>query len=769
MLLYPAVMKRYLFLLLWPMAAAAQTLHPLPEPTAPPSPKSYVLHVTDWLNQQPEALQALADFHRRKALGLLSATPTIQAPPNIGDRQNFKVRNFTNGTLENRLFELRAIEARFYLWVEVASLDSGYVDNVKLEALRRALAEATPSGSYNPNQGIIANNEEVFGSPPNVDKDGKTDVLLVDIRDGWNPESGGGFIAGFVYSGDLVPFGNNRDVLYLDTYPSLSQGFPLEQLLATAAHEYQHLIHFNYDQQELTFVNEGLSEWAEILNGYSRRPMRYLSDVKRYNVELFRWSENQSLAVLDDYERAGLFTTYLEERLGALATGAITRDLASGLPGYRNALNSISLDFSDFLVDFHTANFLNDPSLNPAYGYSRAAFQDLRAAPAVVYDGRIATQTPDTTITVQGGGVQYLVWTYVKDFTVTLSGTNFAVRAVRYPPNSAPVVESLSGGSVTFSGVYNRVVLIVVCPTTGATSQITYRASWSAERTFTPQLAQYDNGQARTPFALSGGLELLTRFENPRPGYTLLGRVRLPLYFYSQFQNGPPSTAPRDFTLTVRAAQPDGTPGNLLFEQTFNDPRPYQPVTSLTLAFAEIDLFPYADQMGNLPNTFFIGYRDAGSDTNQVVLVTAAYTVENRSFIGPRRDGSWLPLWETRLSNDSLLTNRIIPIRVEFLISDWPVLAEEPPTLATAPRLEAPYPNPFRHEAVLRYHLPKTGPVRLSVYDLLGRQVAVLVDEPRLAGTHVVRLNAERWASGVYLCVFEAEGQRYIQRLYVVH
>ena len=761
-------MRRTLFLLLlfWPLATLAQDVLPL---TLPPKPESYILHVTDWLNQQPEAVQARIDFHRRKALGLLPSTPAIQAPPTIGERRNFKVYNFTTQSLENRLFELRAIESRFYLWVEVASLDSGYVDNTKLETLRLALAERTPVGSYNPSQGIIANNEEVFGNPPNVDGDGKTDVLLVDIRDGWNPESGGGFIAGFVYSGDLSSLGNNRDVLYLDTHPSLTRGFPITQLLSTAAHEYQHLIHFNYDLNELTFVNEGLSEWAEVLNGYDRRPMRYLSAVSRYNVSLFRWSNNQDLAVLDDYERAGLFTTYLEERLGPLRTGAITRDRLAGVAGYQNVLNAAGLSLTQVLTDFHIANFLNDRGLNPAYGYSRTTFQDLGAAPSVVYNGRLGTQTRDTTITIESGAAQYLVWRYVRDLTINFRGTGVATYAIRYPQSRGPIVEALSSPPFTFSGVYDRVVLVVVCTTLTAGVTVTYSANWSTDQTFTAQTTQYDNGQAASPFVLGGGFEFLTRFENPRPGYTLVGRVLLPLYFFNQFSNSDlPSTAPRDFTLTLRTAHPDGTPGSLIFEQTLNDPRPYQPVTSLTLDFAEIDLFPYAAQIGSLPEVFFVGYRDAGSDSNQIVLATANYTVENRSFIGPRSDGSWLPLWETRLRDGTQLNNRVIPIRVEFLLSDQPFPTQEMPGPPAVLQLEPPYPNPFRGETLLRYHLPQAAAVRLSVYDLLGRRIVVLVDELQAPGTHVVRLDARGWSSGVYFCVLEAGNARRIQRLQVI-
>lgn len=759
-----------LFFLLLSSAVAAQSLQPLSTRSATPKPNSYILHVTDWLNQQPEARQALLDFHQRKAKGLLPVYPTLQAPPQVGDRRSFKVYNFETRQTELREFELRIIEARFYLWAEVASLDSGWVAPEKLEALRVALASTTPNGSINPNQGIIANNENIFGAPPNVDGDGKIDVLLVDIRDGWNPETDGGFVGGFVYSGDLSLLGNGnlRDILYLDTNPSLSTNRPLASLLATAAHEYQHLIHFNYDLDEISFVNEGLSEWAEVINGYSRRAMRYLGDASRYNVPIFRWSSD-NVNVLDDYERAGLFTTYLEDRIGWQAVGAITRDPSNGNVGYQNALGPQGVSFLQVLLDFHTANFLNNRTVNPAYGYNRLDFQNLSVAPSAVYNGRIATQTPNTTITLQAGGVLYLVWQHVRDLQLSLSGSVLALRALRYPEGGGIIVEDLNPNNAPFifTGTYDQVVLIVMRNATFGSTQVTYSAVWRSEQTFTSQTVQFDNGQAESPFFLSEGLELLTRFENPQPGYALLRRVYLPLYFYSQFRNGPPQTEPRDFTLTIRTALPEGTPGDVLFEQTLNDPRPYQSVTTQTLQFAEIDLFPYAAQIGNLPDVLFIGYRDAGTDTNTIVLATASYTVTNRSFVGPLQ-GSWRALWDITLNDGTTLRNRIIPIRAEFLISSEPVPTEPIADLPRTPALEPPYPNPFRTTTWLRYHIPESGPVRLRVFDLLGRPVATLVDGLQPAGTHTVRLDAGRWSSGLYLCVLEVGAQRHVQRLQVV-
>ena len=61
------------------------------------------------------------------------------------------------------------------------------------------------------------------------------------------------------------------------------------------------------------------------------------------------------------------------------------------------------------------------------------------------------------------------------------------------------------------------------------------------------------------------------------------------------------------------------------------------------------------------------------------------------------------------------------------------------------------YPNPFNPTTVIRYQLPVDNSVKLVVYDVLGREVAVLVNEHKPAGSYSVQFNASGVASGVYL------------------
>ena len=80
----------------------------------------------------------------------------------------------------------------------------------------------------------------------------------------------------------------------------------------------------------------------------------------------------------------------------------------------------------------------------------------------------------------------------------------------------------------------------------------------------------------------------------------------------------------------------------------------------------------------------------------------------------------------------------------------------------------AVYPNPVREMAVLRYELPGAGPVRLEVYDVLGRRVRTLVEGEQAMGAHTARLAASGLASGVYLVVLRTDEQRLTGRLVIV-
>lgn len=78
-------------------------------------------------------------------------------------------------------------------------------------------------------------------------------------------------------------------------------------------------------------------------------------------------------------------------------------------------------------------------------------------------------------------------------------------------------------------------------------------------------------------------------------------------------------------------------------------------------------------------------------------------------------------------------------------------VAVEDGELPTTFALEQNYPNPFNPTTTINFELSKTTHVKLEVFDALGRRVATLVDDQRVAGAHSVEFNARSLASGVYM------------------
>jgi hypothetical protein len=80
----------------------------------------------------------------------------------------------------------------------------------------------------------------------------------------------------------------------------------------------------------------------------------------------------------------------------------------------------------------------------------------------------------------------------------------------------------------------------------------------------------------------------------------------------------------------------------------------------------------------------------------------------------------------------------------------------EAPRLPEEFVMRAAYPNPFNPSTTISYELPRAGNISLRVFDLLGREVAVLAEGFSAEGTHQVRFDASGLASGVYFARLEA-------------
>jgi hypothetical protein len=78
------------------------------------------------------------------------------------------------------------------------------------------------------------------------------------------------------------------------------------------------------------------------------------------------------------------------------------------------------------------------------------------------------------------------------------------------------------------------------------------------------------------------------------------------------------------------------------------------------------------------------------------------------------------------------------------------------------------YPNPFNPLTMIRYDLPEKGKVRLAVYDILGREIAVLVDQQQEAGYYSIPFLADKLSSGVYFYELVSGSRTEIKKMLLV-
>lgn len=770
------VLLALLGLSLLPMAAQAQLteqVHPVDAAHAKAEGLSAKrgFHATTFLSERPEGRAALEEYHARKAAGLLPAPGSAPKAggATVGSQVAFSVYNFNTESYETIDFTLKIEAVRYNIWVETALLD-GTVTDPQINSLHVALGTSTPAGSYNSGQGIIVNDEEVFGLPPDYDQDNKTDILLLDVRD---DPSQGFVVLGFFDPRDLSSAGNARDILYLDTDPGLNNP---ETILATAAHEYQHLIMAAYDGNENTFVNEAQSEWAELMNGYYGRDMDFLSDLTEHGTAFFRYRDD--VGGILDRERGQLYTLYIAEQYGTLIAGAVTRQAGNGQSGYgaSGVLGSVS-DFENTVVDFHVANLYNDTSLGSKYGYVNPFYDNVRTTADVVIDGRTESNVSDTQISLEGGAVHYADFSDVTDLVVSIDvnpsnatlipsyRARTSVRALLERPGQAlqEVDFTLDGSDLVLNGVFDRVRLVIVNRRAqdppSPVVPVLYSATWQSQSSGQIVSVQFDDGDpSRQYFATNGSWIQLTTFTVPDADRATLDAVSLAPFFDNQFLGTTQSTsAPRDIELLVLDAT-SGTPNlaNEIFSLVVDDPRPFSEVlTTSTLNHFEVDLSSYSAQLSNLPDEVYIGFGDAGADANYTVFGPAINTVDDVSFVRLPGETAFSRLWSVRNNDETCCNERVVPVRAHFLVAD--VVSVDPAVdVAEDITLLPNYPNPFASVTEIGFDLASPAPVRLTVFDLLGREVQVLADDVFGAGRHTVSVSGAGLSAGMYFYRLES-------------
>ena len=345
-------------------------------------------------------------------IGILSHTPVV------GETRNWLALDDFYGFYYRKTYTLRAIGANVEIWVasEVnrrapastafpqVGLSSGlnFLDGDCRNGARTTISDA--QATYLANQfdsNILPKESAAFSVAPDRDGtnavllpptyhpggDGENTVVLVDnVRDDnfydFNNVNGFSYIAGF-FSSQLNDF-FDRNIMTIDGWDWLHRtganppnepvpgnnctSAPARPFLyeGVFAHEYQHLLESYADPDEVNWINEGLSDWAQTLTGYvtPNKPITSVgfdSHIQCFlgwlgvstpanpnpraggpENSLTRWGDQGQGEILCDYGAAYSMMEFLAGRYGTSFMSSLHRGDANGIAGLQQALGGVS-------------------------------------------------------------------------------------------------------------------------------------------------------------------------------------------------------------------------------------------------------------------------------------------------------------------------------------------------------------------------------------------------------------------------------------------
>ncbi|MCX7798413.1 MAG: T9SS type A sorting domain-containing protein [Melioribacter sp.] len=196
--------------------------------------------------------------------------------------------------------------------------------------------------------------------------------------------------------------------------------------------------------------------------------------------------------------------------------------------------------------------------------------------------------------------------------------------------------------------------------------------------------------------------------------------------------------------------------------QVVNEPFTVKPNTKYTYT-----IWAKADKAGPIVN-FTVGepvtYREWGR-AHQVVMSTSwrkiqfdfttpAGVTQGRApiHLSESRNASFIPT--TYYFDNLTITEVTVDVQQENKFTTY--------------ELSQNYPNPFNPETTIEFTLPVSSKIRLSLYDLLGREVKILASGDYNVGRHQVKVNASDLASGIYFYKLQANNFSAIKKLVVM-
>ena len=207
---------------------------------------------------------------------------------------------------------------------------------------------------------------EDWGYPFFSDDTGKLMIMVFNmVDDSYFDPTYPSYVVGY-YSPSIEGY-YDRNVIHLDSYDwtnrigsNVSRPFVYE---STIAHEYQHLLHDDLDEDEVSFINEGCSMYAEMLCGYGE-PWGYIEQfLFTPDNSLTEWGDQGDINIIADYGAAAMFAIYLNDHFGgADFIAALAANQDNGEDGVTSTLAARGFggwDFDRVFDNWKMANLIH--------------------------------------------------------------------------------------------------------------------------------------------------------------------------------------------------------------------------------------------------------------------------------------------------------------------------------------------------------------------------------------------------------------------------
>jgi len=287
-----------------------------------------------------------------KGKGEIAPTvPPPATPWKVGDKKEFWLSNTDTQKYRRVTATLRYQTEHLYFWVD----DDAKYNLTNIKKLSDTFEKS-----------IYPTNRKFFGSEWSPGIDGETQLYVL-----YATNIGKG-VAGFFSSIDEIPPEANEYSNAHEMFVISAEASPLNRSYdyGTFAHEFQHMIHFNTDRNEESWVNEGFSELAQLLNKYDtgNGDQVFLSNP---DLQLNTWEPDIELN-RPHYGASYMFFTYFLGRFGEEATKAVVAHPENGWESIDIVLKDLNLkdpktgaqlSADDVFADWAIANFVEEKSV----------------------------------------------------------------------------------------------------------------------------------------------------------------------------------------------------------------------------------------------------------------------------------------------------------------------------------------------------------------------------------------------------------------------